>query len=206
VRTTILTVEALFPEWKGRPRTFKILADFSRLDWRASDQFLIGLVVQDEEPEPPRTDISRYLKSVFLQVAAGFYPSGALKSLKLNGRAVSETENQSIKEVVRQHQEWSEEQITDALQRAGAKFGPRQQRLFLDRIRALNLRPIIGDAGLEEVEFVTRAHNMLSGGEPAVFLHWTAVFKKSESEGYAVDFEPFGGKLIGMAHAVRPGR
>jgi hypothetical protein len=112
-------------------------------------------------------------------------------------------ENVAIQKLVESHPEWSEAQAFSALEKAGARFGPKSKEELLQTIHLDKYKQFLGNFAIKTVEFVG-----LEQSHEGSFAHlWWSVRLDAESpsgthSSYTLIFEPFGGKLTQILQAA----
>lgn len=101
-----------------------------------------------------------------------------------------------MRSMVDAHQNWSDEQISSALKRAGAKFGPDEREALLEVIPLKALEPFIGTFHVDSAEFRLRHQQK---PESLAELYWVVLGHSEMADGRQIRwqllFEPFDGKL-----------
>jgi hypothetical protein len=98
------------------------------------------------------------------------------------------------------HQQWSEQQITASMKKAGAKFGPDDQGALLKEVPTEALEPFIGEFRIESSEFHLRHEQ---SPRSLAELYWE-VNGESELPGglkahWTLNIEPFAGRLTSLS-------
>ena len=115
----------------------------------------------------------------------------------------SETRNAQVRKLVDSHQKWSDEQVSSALSKSGARFGPAEEQSLVRTVPVDALRPYIGAVQVDSAEFRLRHPQT-----PASLaeLYWE-VQAHSEQNGsrldWDLDLEPFNGRLIDLRRYTR---
>lgn len=112
-------------------------------------------------------------------------------------------DNRAIRALVQSHPEWSSAQAFDALNRAGAQYGPANKDALVKAIDLKKYEPFLGQFSVESAEFegLSEPHE----GSFA-FLHWSVKLEIHLPDGkhdeYSFLFEPFSGKLTQVIHGL----
>jgi DNA (cytosine-5)-methyltransferase 1 len=144
---------------------------------------------------PQDTELRKVLSGRFEFDANGLLVDVFVQSDSL----LSRTDNERIRKVVDMHQDWSDQQVADALKSAGAKFGPDDRKALTEKIPVNALEPFIGKFQIESSEFRLR-HKQ----EPTSLaeLYWTVDGESTVSDGrklhWSLILEPFEGRLTSL--------
>lgn len=116
------------------------------------------------------------------------------------GPAVSGKRDKLAKEMDRNHK-WSDQEVTTAMNRGGAKFGPDHKIEFLRALPIDELKRLVGELEIVSAEFLPRLPD--GGGtslEPA--LTWRVEAKwhgpNGENRPCILQFEPFDGRVTSI--------
>jgi hypothetical protein len=122
-------------------------------------------------------------------------PKGILDSASFSGPHVHTLRRQELRALVSEHPEWEIADITAAMDRLGARFGPNASEARSTLLRMIDqLGGLLGTVTSKRVEFVTREFE-------AVLLGWRGaldVMTAGSRICYALGFEPFDGRLTGI--------
>src|ERR1700682_736360 len=118
--------------------------------------------------------------------------------LVLSGPLTHKEQLEALQEVVDAHEEWSDAQVLETLEKAGGRYGPQAKSEIEKRVPIKQLEPLIGKITILRSEFEIRA----KGTQPTAVLTWTVVVR-AHKQGkkdikYWLRLEPFGGNLISL--------
>lgn len=100
------------------------------------------------------------------------------------------------------HPEWSNKELVDVLKKRGARFGPDQKQALLDSVPWEKAEKFLGTLKVTDTWFQLPNEEHV-GSFAAAVLYWVvqaeAQFKDGTTGKYALSFEPFEGKLMGLS-------
>jgi hypothetical protein len=128
---------------------------------------------------------------------------GRIEQMVASFDVVHQQQLEAIRELVRSHPGWSQEQAIQALRDAGARYGPSEKQQFLSSLHLERAERFLGRPEIKLVEFQQLGEDR-TGSFAATAFVWTVqaigVFPDGTREAYGFTFEPFEGKLIGISH------
>lgn len=198
----ISLVKALYPQLTGKGANVDIDARYP-LDAngpllafyiRVSPSDQIACYVDPRSPNPSSAERVG-------QFGAHFQFDGRdqrIFSMSASGSIVNSEKQEALTKEIDEHPSWTEAQMTDALARAGATFGPSQKQQLLAAFPFKNLEPIVGTIEPATAEFTFRAND-----HPPHYavMDWSIRFRAKTAGGldeYTVALEPFAGKVISL--------
>jgi hypothetical protein len=198
-------LRALYPELKDKKYVMTIIAS-SQFDSDLSYLPTFGISVGPTEQMLRSTadaelQSNRYWeKSEVLRASFQFRKSGELIDNVYIEFTPLKAKSKLLLDQVNSHQQWSDQQITASMKKAGAKFGPNDQSALLKEVPTEALEPFIGQFRIESSEFHLRhkqsprslaelywevdGESELESGQKA---HWTLIF------------EPFAARLTSLS-------
>jgi len=193
----------LYPGLNGLLRPVIIdgsrLRDPNSVDPDTMNLFTVELC--DLEPKPAQSPAACWCSDPVLTALFTFdwqTDNKELIDLTVLGPAVDGRNDKFSKEADK-HPEWSDAQITAALNQAGAKYGPNHKAEFLRAFPREDLRPFVGG----ELEVVSADFHARAGGAVGADPTWVVRAKWHSPDGREADctlmFEPFDGNL----HLIR---
>lgn len=206
-------VRKLFPELKNRG-LFDIIEDGGRLDDvdtpTNSFNLLIFEPVNYAGPDtcPSYLTTPRDIRKQFTNKCPPFIlTAGFMFSVEVDNRilqfgaggpAANDNRLDAVAKEVDANPKWGENEIQAALEKAGARFGPRSKEELIRSLPMPTLNSLLGSVKIVSVEFNARDQN--TPEHSSANLTW-AVILMSHMEGkkdlrYYAAFEPFDGKLI----------
>ncbi len=172
-------------------------------------QWLIRFSIELEPPKPDERVVMGVTKQPdekvlkLLPFEAGFWfdRNNQLFQFGLTAELLQIDRIKKVKEEMNQHPQWSEDEAIAALERAGAKYVPREKEAFLRTLPLSPLRELFGEIHIASTRFNLR-DEYPSGGRRSGTLTWTVYFKcgddRHPSAIYGASFDPFEGRLISL--------
>jgi|SRR5581483_2883909 len=170
---------------------------------------LIEFALELESPKPderiimgemPHPDES-VLKLLPFDSGFWFNNKGQLFQYGLTAQLLHEERIQNVEREINLHQQWSDEEAIAALERGGAKYGPREKEAFLRTLPLSSLTELFGKTTIASTRFNLRVE-LPSGERRSGTLTWTVYFKcgddKHPAAIYGASFEPFEGRLLNL--------
>jgi hypothetical protein len=180
-------IEAKYPFDADGP----LLAFYIRMS--ASDQ--IACCVDSRSPNPSSAERVGQLSAHF-QFDGRDY---RISSFVASGSLVNDAKQEAIAKLVDEHPEWTDPDLTVALRRAGAKFGPDQKEELLARFPVHELEPILGKIEMGPAQFAFRGN---SQAPHYALMNWSIRFQATsgtKQDQYAVFLEPFDGRVVALS-------
>jgi hypothetical protein len=170
--------------------TFSVTRFAPGMSWNTTADAITGKITP-----PPEN-------STFLEGSSwvDYQGHGRIIRLIFEGDLACSRQNKAIRELVQSHPEWSEDEATRALKKAGAHYGPDDKQQFLQSIHLDKFERVLGRLQIRLVEF--------QGLSPDHVGNFAAPFWVVQAEGhfpdgtrrtYGFSFEPFEGKLTGLS-------
>jgi hypothetical protein len=193
-------IRKLYPELQGKGLPV-IVRDGSTLDGtRVGGDFILD-VLKPGNPHIADNSCHEQLISVRLEFPVGGQDR-RLFALSAGGPVVNSDLQRQLREAVDGHPEWSEADLTQALERAGAQFGPAAKEGFVGALPMEALRLLLGDVRVMSVNFRFRDEVQQHENLPAATLLWTVQLtvhlRDRQILNYYALFEPFQGKLVSL--------
>jgi hypothetical protein len=170
---------------------------------------MISFALELQPPKPderiilgvtPHADES-VLKLLPFDSGFWFNSDGQLFQYGLTAQLLHEERIQNVEREINLHQEWSDEEAIAALERGGAKYGPREKEAFLRTLPLSSLTELFGKTTIASTRFNLRVE-FPSGERRSGTLTWTVYFKcgddKHPAAIYGASFEPFEGRLLNL--------
>jgi len=112
-------------------------------------------------------------------------------------------------QMMRGHNDWSKEQVVEALKAAGAKYGPDKKQQAIKALPLAELRPYMGDLKVESARFyVTDSRDWEQDAKLWGGCVWlvpiTATARSGNKTHYIFVVEPFGGRVISIWTILHP--
>ena len=122
-----------------------------------------------------------------------------LVNVRIWGPAV-DSRKEKLGHELNKHPDWSEAQVTAALNEAGAKYGPDHKAEFLSALPFEQLRPYVGgELKIVSMEFWSHRPHNYGDGLTETGLHWLILARWRSPDGRQADctmsFDPFEGWL-----------
>jgi len=111
--------------------------------------------------------------------------------------------------MMRSHTDWSEAQVIQALEEAGAKYGPDKKQQVIGALPLAELRPYMGELKVESARFdVTDPRDWKQSASLWGGCVWlvpiTATARSGNKTHYVFVVEPFGGRVISIWTMLHP--
>ncbi|HTZ75677.1 MAG TPA: hypothetical protein VMB47_17280 [Candidatus Aquilonibacter sp.] len=122
-----------------------------------------------------------------------------IQGFGVSGPLSNSDKNDAIQHLIQSHPEWTNEMDYEALEKAGARFGPSDEQAFVQSIHIEKYRPFLGQLKVKSVTFEgpQERHQGTFG-----IMYWEVRAEARLHGGpvweYSLLFEPFDGKLIGL--------
>jgi hypothetical protein len=124
-----------------------------------------------------------------------------------NSDLISSKQNDQIDKLIQSHPEWSDARAYEELKKAGARYGPSDKEQFVQSLHLERFENLVGRLKITSVEPRSLPENRDSSDN--VDLDWLVRVDAQLPDGthhtYALFFEVFGGRLIGLLRTDRPG-
>jgi hypothetical protein len=141
----------------------------------------------------------------FLQGSTWIGYHGEILHFVLNGELAHSRQNETLRELVDSHPEWSEKQAIRALKNAGAQYGPAEKQQFIDSLHLDRAEKALGHLEIKLVEFdgVSSEH---VGNFARFFwiVHAQGQTPGGAHRNYGLSFEPFAGRLTTLNEIRNP--
>jgi hypothetical protein len=190
VSRTQRLVTALFPELAAeRVEVSVTLTGRFAQDWSAASY--VGVVVGDgaadhdgKQREP------RLIGHIDLSSTGDF-------SARFFGSHIETKAMDSLVARVKQHPEWSDEEIGRAVADAGARYGPTNRADLLLRVNSIDLVSLVGKSTMTEVSFFTRTRydNAHDDIMPKWLVKLRTVGQRGKPACFGLLLEPFNGRV-----------
>lgn len=196
-----MVVRQLLPELQGRGLRVRI-EDPSTLDAQSGPlSFEFDVLEPDVIRRANEGCAARLLVSFEFQFAS-HHGRDRLFLLTAGGPAVNTEKREHLNRLVDSHPEWSNAQITEVLERAGAQFGPSSKDDLLKAIPVSPLQQLIGDIKIGSATLRFRDEAQMKEHLPSAILLWEvdlrAQIGNEPPVKYYAQFEPFQGKLVSL--------
>ncbi len=126
---------------------------------------------------------------------------GWVQELHASSDGVHEQQLENLRKSIESHPEWTSRQIEDELKQAGARFGPNDQRAFVDTLPFDSTQRFLGTIKITSVEFQSPKLDQ-KGKLARSALKWIVRADAALPDGshpqYVFTFEPFEGKLTDL--------
>src|SRR5260370_10420230 len=123
---------------------------------------------------------------------------GRVQELKAHSDVVHERQLKELRRLVTSHPEWSETQIADGVEHAGARFSPNNKEAFVSSLPLNKGERFFGILKVTSIEFTYPEEDGL-GHLLESRLNWVVHAEATLPDGkhprYVFEFEPFEGKL-----------
>ena len=198
-------VAALYPELSGKHLnlTYSFSASLDSNEEPSINQFD---VLVSRFPPGQKVQIAGYLngavsdskpKDVQMFIGLWFDNSGQLERFTAQGDPLSDNENKAARGLVDAHSDWTDDQISDQLRVAGAKFVPSAKQDLMKEIPIDGLSSIFGKSKVVSAQFEFRDAQTANN---AATLVWRVELEAEPERGgvpkhYLMILEPFGGKI-----------
>jgi hypothetical protein len=143
--------------------------------------------------------------TTFLWGSFWFDKTGQVIQVEIEGDLARSKENKAARAFVESHPQSADEAMMQALKQNGAKYGSTNRKAFLTSLHLERFQKIFGQIQMKSVEFrdfTTPEHR----GSFAL-LFWSVKLESHQPDGtdesYALTFEPFEGKLVGIIRMWR---
>jgi hypothetical protein len=202
-------LHTFYPELFGKGRYLDVTA-FQPIDSSWREVYETSFRVTDGPPVPgnPTIDLvtgARVIPNANLAMEGFFQvtPGGQIERLYVwNSQFVRSKENEEFHKLVQTHLDWSETDALRALKGAGALYGSDDKEAFLNAINLERFKSFLGHLKLVSAK-LNGFSNPNHVGDFAQF-YWSVEVDAQSADGthreYALSFEPFEGRLIGLKH------